>query len=195
MPPKTHNLWELGQGLGAPERFHSALRELNPLFATTRYPDAANGVPAEMFDERVSRARLRDAEEIMAWCRDELEKPPPDSRTAISEAERPTYRARPELAPFVHDFARRLHDEAGATKVILFGSRARGDALEESDYDFVVVSERFDGMHFVERPVKLYEYWEGRPGVELLCYTPEEFERKRQEISIVREAVREGIEL
>jgi hypothetical protein len=33
------------------------------------------------------------------------------------------------------------------------------------------------------------------PAVELLCYTPEEFERKREQITIVREAVREGIEL
>lgn len=104
-------------------------------------------------------------------------------------------RARPDLAPFVHEFARRLHDEAGAQKVILFGSRARGDWLEESDYDFVVVSERFQGVHFVSRPVELYKYWHGHPGVELLCYTPEEFDRKRRQITIVREAVREGIEL
>lgn len=80
-------------------------------------------------------------------------------------------------------------------KVILFGSRARGDWLKESDYDFVIVAERFEGVPFVRRPVDLYRYWQGRPGAELLCYTPEEFERKRREIGIVREAVREGIEL
>ena len=71
---------------------------------------------------------------------------------------------RPELAPFVYDFARRLHEEVGAQKVILFGSRARGDWLQESDYDFVVVAERFEGVHFVKRPVELYQYWEGQPG-------------------------------
>jgi predicted nucleotidyltransferase len=104
-------------------------------------------------------------------------------------------RARVELEPFVHDFARKLHDDAGATKVILFGSRARGDWLRESDYDFVVVSERFEGVPFMRRPVDLYRYWTGHPGVELLCYTPEEFDRKSKQITIVREAVREGIEL
>lgn len=104
-------------------------------------------------------------------------------------------RTGPELAPFVYEFAHSLHHEAGATKVLLFGSRVRGDWLKESDYDFVVVSDRFDGVHFSRRPVELYQYWHGHPGVELLCYTQEEFERKRQEISIVREAVREGIEL
>jgi len=100
-----------------------------------------------------------------------------------------------QLAPFVHDFARRLREEVGATTVILFGSRARGDSLRESDYDFVVVSERFEGMPFFQRPVDLYRLWQGKPGAELLCYTPEEFERKRRQITIVREAVREGIEL
>jgi len=79
--------------------------------------------------------------------------------------------------------------------VYLFGSRARGDWLHESDYDFVVVSRQFEGIPFVRRPVPLYSYWHQWPGVELLCYTPEEFERKRRQISIVREAVREGIEL
>ena len=104
-------------------------------------------------------------------------------------------RAKPELDPFVYDFARKLHEEVAAQKVILFGSRARGDWLHESDYDFVVVSPKFEDVPFYSRPVDLYQYWKGHPGVELLCYTPEEFQRKRRQISIVREAVREGIEL
>lgn len=104
-------------------------------------------------------------------------------------------RARPELDPFVYDFAKKLHTEAAAVKVILFGSRARGDWLHESDYDFVVVSPNFESIPFYSRPVDLYKYWKGYPGVELLCYTPEEFERKRRQIGIVGEAVREGIEL
>jgi predicted nucleotidyltransferase len=100
-----------------------------------------------------------------------------------------------ELADFVYEFARDVHEQVGATTVILFGSRARGDWLHESDYDFVVVSPRFEGMNFLERPVELYKFWHQWPGVELLCYTPEEFERKREQIGIVAEAVREGIEL
>lgn len=104
-------------------------------------------------------------------------------------------RARPQLEPFVYDFARRLRDEIGAEKVILFGSRARDDSLKESDYDFIVVSQRFEGVPWISRPVELYRLWKGRPGVELLCYTPQEFERQQRRISIVAEAVKEGIEL
>ena len=101
----------------------------------------------------------------------------------------------PELGEFVFEFANALKRDFAAEKVILFGSRARGDWLKESDYDFVVVSPSFEGVPFVERPVPLYRYWHQWPGVELLCYTPEEFERKRRQITIVREAVREGIDL
>ena len=100
-----------------------------------------------------------------------------------------------DLDPFVYEFADALKRHFSAEKVILFGSRARGDWLKESDYDFVVVSRQFSDVPFIRRPVPLYEHWHAWPGVELLCYTPEEFERKRRQISIVREAVREGIEL
>jgi predicted nucleotidyltransferase len=104
-------------------------------------------------------------------------------------------RARPQLESFVYDFARRLREEVDAEKVVLFGSRARGDWLKESDYDFIVVSQRFQGVPWPRRPVELYRLWHGSPGVELLCYTPEEFQRKSHEISVVAEALREGIEL
>ena len=72
LPPKTHDLADLAGQLGAPDTLASSLLALTPLFATTRYPDAANGVPARMFNEEIARARLRDAEEVMAWCRSDL---------------------------------------------------------------------------------------------------------------------------
>jgi predicted nucleotidyltransferase len=104
-------------------------------------------------------------------------------------------RSRDELEPFIHEFAATLKGRFDAEHVILFGSRARGDWLKESDYDFIVVSPKFQNVHFFERAVPLYELWHTWPGAELLCYTPEEYERKRHEIGIVQEAAREGIEL
>ncbi len=104
-------------------------------------------------------------------------------------------RTRAELEPFVYEFAQALKREFDAERVILFGSRARGDWLKESDYDFVIVSRWFEDVHFLDRPVPLYKYWHAWPGVELLCYTPREFEKKRREIGVVREAAKEGIEL
>ncbi|MCL6553989.1 MAG: HEPN domain-containing protein [Firmicutes bacterium] len=67
MPPKTHNLVELGRWLEVPEEILSDLRLLNPEYATSRYPDAANGVPAENYDERRATMLLEAAERVHQW--------------------------------------------------------------------------------------------------------------------------------
>ena len=41
----------------------------------------------------------------------------------------------------------------------------------------------------------MYDYWNLDYPVDFLCYTPEEFEKKKKEISIVKEAVKEGIDI
>ena len=68
LPPRTHNLIELAQGLGAPEGVLSATRALNPLYTTSRYPDAANGNPANNYDAAIAGDALARAEEVHAWC-------------------------------------------------------------------------------------------------------------------------------
>jgi hypothetical protein len=56
-----------------------------------------------------------------------------------------------------------------------------------------VVSPKFEGMPFPERLSRLYGFWNHPAGADLLAYTPEEFERKKEELGVVREAVGEGI--
>lgn len=80
-------------------------------------------------------------------------------------------------------------------KAILFGSRARGDHLEESDLDLILVSKDFEGIFFTDRISKVYRFWDGDLSLEVLCYTPEEFEKKKGMIGLVQDAVREGIEI
>jgi HEPN domain-containing protein len=72
LPPPTHNLFELAEGVGAPISLRRALVELNPAFLTSRYPDAANGVPAEAFDEPSARDCLSAATEVVKWVREQL---------------------------------------------------------------------------------------------------------------------------
>jgi len=50
-------------------------------------------------------------------------------------------------------------------------------------------------MHFIKRMEMLYELWESNKAIDILPYTPEEFETKREEIGIVREAVKTGYEI
>lgn len=78
------------------------------------------------------------------------------------------------------------------SKVILFGSRARGDALAGSDYDIIIVSEKLRGVPFTARMTELFRLWDLATDVDFLCYTPEEFDRKRTQIGIVKDAVLHG---
>src|SRR3989344_6197064 len=89
-------------------------------------------------------------------------------------------------------FAHKVKKDFSDARIILFGSRAKGEALEESDYDFIIVSKKFEGTNFFTRMEKMYDYWNERQQLESLCYTPEEFEEKAKLIGIVSEAVATG---
>ena len=93
----------------------------------------------------------------------------------------------------VREFVKRVKGGFGAEKIIFFGSRARGDHLATSDYDFIVVSGRFRGIHFLSRPAAVYRAVLDLPAsFDIICYTPEEFERKKRQLGMVREAVMQG---
>jgi predicted nucleotidyltransferase len=89
----------------------------------------------------------------------------------------------------------RLVERFQPAAVILFGSRVRGDALKDSDLDVLIVADAFRGVPWPDRPVRVAEACDIRMAVELLCYTPEEYARKREELGIVRTAAEEGLAL
>jgi HEPN domain-containing protein len=68
LPPRTHSLVELAEGLSAPEGVLEACRRLNPHYGASRYPDAANGDPADNYTGRIASELLAEAEEVRAWC-------------------------------------------------------------------------------------------------------------------------------
>ena len=67
--PHTHSLTELGEGLEAPPGLQRHLADLTPDYTVSRYPDAANAVPYELYDEATSRAKIERAMEVIAWLR------------------------------------------------------------------------------------------------------------------------------
>jgi predicted nucleotidyltransferase len=95
----------------------------------------------------------------------------------------------------VKQFLEALEQDWPLERAILFGSRARGDQLRYSDVDLLPVSDAFEGIAFPDRPSKLYQHWRGGLPLEILCYTPTEFYKKRQMIGLVQDAVKEGISL
>lgn len=95
----------------------------------------------------------------------------------------------------VEAFISALAKEFRLEKAILFGSRATGDALIHSDYDLILVSPDFEGTHFLTRMAIVAQYWVSEAPLEPLCYTPAEFAKKKRQIGIVGQAVKEGIEI
>lgn len=98
-------------------------------------------------------------------------------------------------AKIARNFASKVRKALSPEKIILFGSRARGDNFKTSDFDFIIVSEKFRGTHFLRRPSDMYQYWSENVDLEAICYTPDEFARKLKQYGIVQTAVREGIEI
>jgi hypothetical protein len=95
----------------------------------------------------------------------------------------------------IKDFIQKLKKRFKIERIILFGSRAEGEALKDSDYDFIIVSKDFEGIFFTDRTSLLYDLWDSELSLEALCYTPEEFDKKAREIGIVKEAIKHGIRL
>jgi hypothetical protein len=95
----------------------------------------------------------------------------------------------------VKSFRKDIEKDFGVKRMFLFGSAAEGKMGPDSDVDLLVVSSRFRGKKFFKRAIGMHSYWKlGRP-VDFLCYTPEEFQRLRKKVTIVREAVENGIEI
>ena len=101
----------------------------------------------------------------------------------------------PLVRRFVARYLPRLRRRYRPQLVVAFGSRARGEALAESDLDLLVVSERFRRVPFLERASLLLADLDLPFATDLLCYTPEEFARKRGEYGIVSLALEEGLTL
>jgi len=94
----------------------------------------------------------------------------------------------------IDNFISKIKKKYNPEKIILFGSRARGEHLEGSDYDILIVSSKFKHVPFLKRMELIYELWDG-DRLDVICYTPDEFEKKRKQIGIVKKAVEEGTAL
>jgi uncharacterized protein len=82
----------------------------------------------------------------------------------------------------------RVADERGA-----WPQRERGP-----EYVVILVSSAYEGMPWLERVYQAGSLWDalemGAPA-DVHCYTPEEFERKRVSMPIVRETTANGLDL
>jgi hypothetical protein len=66
------------------------------------------------------------------------------------------------------------------------------------EYVLILVSEHFDGIPWLERVYQAGTLWDALEmdaAADVHCYTPTEFERKREQLRVVRETVEHGLEL
>jgi len=76
-----------------------------------------------------------------------------------------------EVIENLRDYARKLKEAGIPVKsIILFGSRARGEHLKNSDIDILVILEKTE-QNFLERISTLIKYWNKPCSLEVFPYT------------------------
>jgi predicted nucleotidyltransferase len=80
-----------------------------------------------------------------------------------------------------------LIEHENPIKIILFGSYCAGEIHEWSDLDLVIVKET--EARFLDRTRQVLLLLKPKVGVDVLVYTPEEFERLSQERAFVRDEI------
>jgi predicted nucleotidyltransferase len=98
----------------------------------------------------------------------------------------------PPSNDLIADIVRRIVETAQPEKIILFGSRARGGARPNSDFDVLVIKESSEPSY--RRDAPLYVALADLPvEVDVLVYTPEEVAEWAQvPQALVTTATREG---
>ena len=89
------------------------------------------------------------------------------------------------------DIVSKIRHLINPDKIILFGSRARGEAKPNSDYDLLVIK---SGLKSERKATQdLYEFLDVKADIDLIVKTPESIEKSKQRIvSVVKEAIKEG---
>lgn len=80
----------------------------------------------------------------------------------------------------------------GASRVILFGSRARGEAAEWSDTDLLAIGPWDAEKPYMARLLDLHRRLAPGIAIDLLAYTPEELSKMVSTSTVVRRALAEG---
>jgi uncharacterized protein len=98
----------------------------------------------------------------------------------------------------------RIGDRWQIDVALLGGARiadARGALPQRErgpEYVVVLVSSAFEGMPWLERVYQASSLWDALEmgaQADVHCYTPDEFERKRTSLRLVREAIESGLDL
>jgi HEPN domain-containing protein len=71
--PDLLELIELDVGINVPQAIRIAVYDVNPHYVITRYPDAANGVPAKAYNQAKAEEIFRESKEVVEWSKQNLQ--------------------------------------------------------------------------------------------------------------------------
>lgn len=72
--PRSHSIIHLAQLVKAPKEMQSGIRDLNPEYLITRYPDMASGIPSEIYDNEIASRHRKTAKGILRWVKKQIQK-------------------------------------------------------------------------------------------------------------------------
>lgn len=99
------------------------------------------------------------------------------------------------VARFIKEAVPKILDEISPYLIIIFGSRVKGNARDDSDIDVIVVSDYFKGIPFLKRMPMLLKLVKFEKHVDFLCYTEEEFNRIKNESIVLKTALQNGVSI
>lgn len=103
-----------------------------------------------------------------------------------------------ELIIKLKEFKQQVIKKYGVKKIILFGSYSKDNVREDSDVDLIIVGD-FKSKGNLHRAPIFYKEWHLVQNIDLpvdiICYTSEEFDKLKNQITIVKEAIKEGMEI
>ena len=94
----------------------------------------------------------------------------------------------------VEEFLTIIDTKIKLEKVLLFGSTANQKRRNDSDVDLIIISKSFAGHTSLERGKMLLENWPFVEELDLLMYTPEEFESISKR-PLVKEMIADALNL
>jgi len=97
------------------------------------------------------------------------------------------------IEKFIEEAVPKIVKEIKPSRIIIFGSRARGDARETSDIDVIVVSDYFRGITFLRRMPMLLRLVKFEKHIDFLCYTEDEFEEIKEKSIVVNSALKDSL--
>jgi predicted nucleotidyltransferase len=97
-----------------------------------------------------------------------------------------------DLKDYVIKFSENINKKVSLECVILFGSRAKSDFMENSDLDMIFVGDFKEP--FIHRPTIIYEHYKLPLGLDAFCYRAEEFNKMFHEgVVSILDAIDHGI--